>query len=91
LWHETVKALNSLFQQWDAQAVALWNISGEPCSGSAINGTVFEDPANNPAITCDCTYDSNTTCHITQLKIDQNYFTGTLPAFIGNLSALTSL
>ncbi|KAF9689154.1 hypothetical protein SADUNF_Sadunf01G0062100 [Salix dunnii] len=106
-----VSALNSLFEQWDTQAVAgLWNLSGDPCSGSAINGTNFEDGPNNPAIICDCTYNNRTTCHITQLrvyslnkrgvipevitalkKLDQNYFTGPLPRFIGRLTALKSL
>ncbi|KAH7545619.1 hypothetical protein FEM48_Zijuj01G0112700 [Ziziphus jujuba var. spinosa] len=74
------------------KAVELWNISGEPCSGSAINGTDIEDdPANNPAIKCDCSYQSGTVCHITQMKLDQNYFTGPLPPFIGNLTALQQL
>ncbi|KAF3450169.1 hypothetical protein FNV43_RR06249 [Rhamnella rubrinervis] len=111
-----VRALNSVFQQWDAQAVEnLWNISGEPCTGSAINGTDFEASENNPSIKCDCTFDNGAACHITQmrvyaldkrgvipeeittfkyltfLKIDQNFFTGPLPAFIGNLSALKQL
>ncbi|GMN21792.1 hypothetical protein TIFTF001_040112 [Ficus carica] len=62
-----VRAFNSLFEQWDAQAVSLWNISGEPCSGSAIDGSEFERPENNPAITCDCSYNDGTTCHITQM------------------------
>ncbi|BFG28327.1 hypothetical protein CerSpe_146010 [Prunus speciosa] len=111
-----VRALNSIFEQWDTQAVpGLWNISGDPCSGSAVNGTPFEDAANNPSIICDCTYEKNTTCHITALRvfalnrrgvfpqefvalryltflnIDRNYFTGPLPAVVGNMSALMIL
>ncbi|XP_050147221.1 probable LRR receptor-like serine/threonine-protein kinase At1g56140 isoform X4 [Malus sylvestris] len=116
LTESAVRALNSIFEQWDTQPVpGLWNISGEPCSGSAINGTDFDSPDNNPAIVCDCSYNNNATCHITKLKvqalykrgvfheellalrylavlkIDQNYFTGPLPVFIGNMSALTEL
>ena len=65
---ETVEALNSIFQKWDLQAVALWNTTGDPCSGSAIeDGIDFEDPRNNPAIKCDCTYENSTTCHITRM------------------------
>ncbi|XP_028958803.1 probable LRR receptor-like serine/threonine-protein kinase At1g56130 [Malus domestica] len=111
-----VRALNSIFEQWDTQAVpGQWNISGEPCSGSAINGTDIYSPNFNPAIVCNCTYDNGTACHITKLRvyaldkrgvfpeefvalryltffeIDENYFTGPLPAFIGNMSALTGL
>ena len=66
---DTVSALNSLFEQWDTKAVGLWNLSGEPCSGSAINGTDFEDPTNNPSIICECTYNNGATCHITQLYL----------------------
>ncbi|PQQ04937.1 putative LRR receptor-like serine/threonine-protein kinase [Prunus yedoensis var. nudiflora] len=82
-----VKALMSIFRQWDMQAMPI----GEPCIGFAINGSEFEKPENNPAVSCDCTYDKNTTCHITKLKLDKNYFTGPLPAFIGNMSALIVL
>ncbi|KAE8722922.1 putative LRR receptor-like serine/threonine-protein kinase [Hibiscus syriacus] len=109
-----VRALNSIFQQWDAQAADTWNHSGEPCSGAALSqsDSVLEDPSNNPSIRCDCSFNSNTVCHITRLrlvgldkrgvlpvelldlpflsflKIDRNFFSGPLPAFIGNMSRL---
>ncbi|WRX26041.1 Serine-threonine/tyrosine-protein kinase, partial [Theobroma cacao] len=112
-----VRALNSIFQQWETQAPDTWNISGEPCSGRALSDSdsVFEDSSNNPAIRCDCSFEKGTICHITRLrvfslekrgqipeellalrfltflKIDQNFFTGPLPAFIGNMSRLALL
>ncbi|KAK8589039.1 hypothetical protein V6N12_023448 [Hibiscus sabdariffa] len=119
---EIVRALNSIFQQWEKQAADTWNHSGEPCSGLALSqsDSVLEDPSNNPTIRCDCSFNSNTVCHITRLKqlntsirrvvgldtrgvlpvelldlpflnflkIDQNFFSGPLPAFIGNMSRL---
>ncbi|KAK9031013.1 hypothetical protein V6N11_032411 [Hibiscus sabdariffa] len=114
---ETVRALNSIFQQWDTQAVDTWNMSGQPCTGNALSqsDSVFEDPLNNPAIRCDCSFNDTTVCHITRLrvyalnkqggipeellglpfltllKIDQNFFSGPLPTFIGNMSRLESL
>ncbi|KAK8524691.1 hypothetical protein V6N12_029549 [Hibiscus sabdariffa] len=113
---KTVRALNSIFQQWQIQAGDSWSISGEPCSGVALSrrDSVFEDPANNPAIRCDCSSRNNTLCHITGLKvvgrnegtipeellglpfltllkIERNFFSGPLPAFLGNMSGLKSL
>ncbi|KAG6782952.1 hypothetical protein POTOM_012379 [Populus tomentosa] len=85
---ETVNALNSLFEQWDTQAVGLWNLSGEPCSGSAIDQTDFEDPDNNPAIKCECT---QTTCHITQLRVYALNKKGVIPEVLAALKYLTFL
>ncbi|KAK8524702.1 hypothetical protein V6N12_029560 [Hibiscus sabdariffa] len=105
------------FRRWSTRAADTWNISGEPCSGSALNQRdfVFGDPANNPAIRCDCSFNDATVCRITilrvvgldkqgeitkelldlpfltVLKIDQNFFSGHLPAFIGNMSRLGTL
>ncbi|CAN6683947.1 unnamed protein product [Malus baccata var. baccata] len=65
-----VRALNSILEHWDTQAVpGLWNISGEPCSGSAIDGTDIYSPDINPAVVCNCSYDNNATCHITKLRV----------------------
>ncbi|KAK9041591.1 hypothetical protein V6N11_016685 [Hibiscus sabdariffa] len=114
---EIVRALNSIFQQWETQAADTWNHSGEPCSGLALSqsDSALEDPSNNPAIRCDCSFNTNTVCHITRLrvfgldkrgalpvelldlpfliylKIDRNFFSGPLPAFIGNMSRLEIL
>ncbi|KAJ4848732.1 hypothetical protein Tsubulata_043978 [Turnera subulata] len=86
-----VAALNSLFEQWGTQAVGLWNLSGEPCSGSAINGTDFEAPLNNPAIICDCRYNNGTTCHITQLGVYALNKRGVIPEELVALKYLTLL
>ncbi|RXH98762.1 hypothetical protein DVH24_011087 [Malus domestica] len=87
-----VRALNSIFEQWDTQAApGLWNISGEPCSGSAINVTEFEFSDNNPAIYCNCTYDNNATCHITNLSMNYLYKQGVFPEEFVALRYLTSL
>ncbi|CAN6683891.1 unnamed protein product [Malus baccata var. baccata] len=87
-----VRALNSIFEQWDTQAVpGQWNISGEPCSGSAINGTDIYSPNFNPAIVCNCTYDNGTTCHITKLRVNALNKRGTFPEEFVALRYLTTL
>uniref|UniRef100_A0A2N9GHR0 Integrase catalytic domain-containing protein n=1 Tax=Fagus sylvatica TaxID=28930 RepID=A0A2N9GHR0_FAGSY len=87
---ETVKALNSIFQQWDAQAASLWNTTGDPCSGSAIDDVIGieDDPMNNPAIKCVC---NGTTCHITQLRVYALNKRGGIPEELVALKYLTSL
>ncbi|KAI3791405.1 hypothetical protein L2E82_05173 [Cichorium intybus] len=83
-----VRALNSIFQRWDVQIPRnLWNISGEPCSGTAL-GPDFDEAYNNPSIQCNCTFDSNRTCHITKLKVTQLNRQGVIPE---ELAALTYL
>ncbi|KAI3706388.1 hypothetical protein L6452_24091 [Arctium lappa] len=86
-----VRALNSIFQRWDVRIPGrLWNISGEPCSGTAL-GPDFDEPYNNPSIECDCTFDSNTTCHITKLKVWQLNRQGVFPEELAALTYLTVL
>ncbi|BBH07190.1 Leucine-rich repeat transmembrane protein kinase [Prunus dulcis] len=84
-----VTALISIFRQWDMLALPIRG--GEPCIGFAINGSEFEKPENNPAVTCDCTYDKNTTCHITKLSVSHNSFSGPIPKELGNLKELFML
>ncbi|XP_031270202.1 probable LRR receptor-like serine/threonine-protein kinase At1g56130 [Pistacia vera] len=83
-----VKALNAVFQEWGVQAPAgLWNISGEPCTGSAINGTKLED--HPVAITCNCSFNNNSTCHVTQLRVYAQDSTGTILEDLETLQYLT--
>ncbi|KAI3675668.1 hypothetical protein L1987_85260 [Smallanthus sonchifolius] len=67
-----------------------WNLSGEPCSGTAVEPIDFEAPAFNPGLKCDCNF-PNSICHITQIRASDNEFTGRIPDFIGNWTLLNSL
>ncbi|XP_015163617.1 probable LRR receptor-like serine/threonine-protein kinase At1g56140 [Solanum tuberosum] len=104
------RILNSMFQNWEISATNQWNISGELCSGAAIDSTPIGD--FNPSIKCDCSANNRTRCHITGLRVSaldvrgeipdefwsltflndlnlaQNYLTGTLSPFIGNLTRM---
>ncbi|GLT51789.1 hypothetical protein SLA2020_251730 [Shorea laevis] len=89
-----VRALNSIFQQWDTQAPPnSWNISGEPCTGTALSqeNFVFYNDTNNPAITCDCSFKNATTCHITRLKVTRRSIQGVMPVELLAFKFLTFL
>ncbi|CAO2831785.1 unnamed protein product [Amaranthus hypochondriacus] len=85
-----VRALNAVLAQWKA----LWiRFSPEdPCSGAALDDFIpLEDPFFNPYIKCDCSYNGNTTCHITALKVYAIDAIGVLPDELWNLVYLTNL
>ncbi|OEL29308.1 putative LRR receptor-like serine/threonine-protein kinase [Dichanthelium oligosanthes] len=85
-------AVNAILSKLGLSAAPSWNISGNPCSGAATDDTQLDDnPAFNPAIKCDCSDRNNTLCHVTRLDLRKNYFTGPLPAFIGELTALEAM
>ncbi|XP_075646094.1 putative LRR receptor-like serine/threonine-protein kinase At1g56140 isoform X1 [Castanea sativa] len=87
-----VTALNTIFQKWGISANSdQWNISGEPCSGAAIDSTDFEDTNFNPLIKCDCSANSNSTCHITQLKVYALNVVGVIPDELWTLTFLINL
>ncbi|PON40428.1 Mitogen-activated protein kinase kinase kinase [Parasponia andersonii] len=68
----------------------MWNISGEPCTGSAINSTIdVEQKDNNPSIKCNCTYNNNNTCHITHLRVQSLDAHGEIPEEVTALPYLT--
>ncbi|KAK6270402.1 hypothetical protein POUND7_007507, partial [Theobroma cacao] len=89
-----VRALNSIFQQWGISArQGQWNISGEPCSGAALDSDSanFESGDYNPIIQCDCSFNSRSTCHITRLKVYALNVVGVIPDELWTLTFLTNL
>ncbi|XP_010244453.1 PREDICTED: probable LRR receptor-like serine/threonine-protein kinase At1g56140 isoform X6 [Nelumbo nucifera] len=81
-----------MFRKWGISAAKSWNMSGEPCSGAAIDSTDIENtPGFNPAIKCNCDYKNGTTCHITELKVYALDVKGVIPEELANLTYLTYL
>jgi tRNA A37 threonylcarbamoyladenosine synthetase subunit TsaC/SUA5/YrdC len=62
-------AVNAVFAKLGQTASSSWNISGDPCTGAATNGTKIDDNNDfNPAIKCECSVQNNSTvCHVTEL------------------------
>ncbi|KAK7257065.1 hypothetical protein RIF29_30764 [Crotalaria pallida] len=86
-------ALNAIFSKWGISAdTRQWNISGEVCSGNAIDSTTtIDDTTYNPFIKCDCSFNSKTTCHITALKVYAIDVVGEIPEELWTLTYLTNL
>ncbi|XP_062226737.1 probable LRR receptor-like serine/threonine-protein kinase At1g56130 [Phragmites australis] len=85
-------AVNAVFAKLGLTASTAWNISGDPCTGTATDGTPIDDNPNfNPAIKCDCTDQNNTVCHVTRLKIYALNAVGRIPEELQNLTRLTNL
>ncbi|KAG2632561.1 hypothetical protein PVAP13_2NG113400 [Panicum virgatum] len=88
-------ALNTILGRWGWKATRspAWNISGEPCSGAAVDDGVGLDGNSefNPGIKCDCSFNSNTVCHITMLKVYALNVVGQIPSELQNLTYLTYL
>ncbi|KAK4416972.1 putative LRR receptor-like serine/threonine-protein kinase [Sesamum alatum] len=83
------RALNTMFQRWGISATDNWNISGELCSGVAIDET--QVTTLNPGIKCDCSYDNNSTCHITAMRVYALDVAGPIPNELWNLTYMDDL
>ncbi|KAG8067623.1 hypothetical protein GUJ93_ZPchr0005g15794 [Zizania palustris] len=87
-----VAALNAIFARWGLTASPQWNISGEPCSGFASDGIDWDNRPNiTPFIKCDCSYNTNTVCHITRLRLRELNVIGQIPSELQNLTYLVDL
>ncbi|MCE5166280.1 hypothetical protein HAX54_016774, partial [Datura stramonium] len=83
------RILNSIFQKWGISATNQWNISGELCSGAAIDSTSILE--FNPAIKCDCSANNGTLCHITGLRVYAMDVEGEIPDELWSLTFLDDL
>ncbi|GFQ00932.1 probable LRR receptor-like serine/threonine-protein kinase at1g56130 [Phtheirospermum japonicum] len=84
------RILNGMFERWGISAAAGWNISGELCSGVAADTTTAIGDIN-PGIKCDCSYNNDTTCHITALRVVERDIPGSIPDELWSLSYLDNL
>ncbi|XP_073002055.1 probable LRR receptor-like serine/threonine-protein kinase At1g56130 isoform X2 [Typha latifolia] len=86
-----VVALNTMLGRWGKKAQSNWNISGDPCSGVAIDNTEIDNnPVFNPGIKCDCSFD-NQTCHIIKLKVYALDVVGPIPQELQHFPYLSDL
>ncbi|KAI3754021.1 hypothetical protein L2E82_26108 [Cichorium intybus] len=93
------RVINAMFSQWGIPEKAVtdmgWNMSGDICSGAAVNESQFyagdsnpDIKDYNPGITCDCGY---TTCHITALRVYSMDVVGRIPEGLWTLNYLNHL
>ncbi|KAK9057098.1 hypothetical protein SSX86_024465 [Deinandra increscens subsp. villosa] len=86
------RVINEIFSQWRIPEISVtsagWNLSGELCSGTAVDNITFN---NNPFIKCDCNIPNISSCHITQLKVYAMDAVGVIPEGLWTLIYLTNL
>uniref|UniRef100_A0A453QEQ2 non-specific serine/threonine protein kinase n=1 Tax=Aegilops tauschii subsp. strangulata TaxID=200361 RepID=A0A453QEQ2_AEGTS len=86
-------ALHAVFAKLGQKAGPQWNISGDPCTGAAIDNTnIDNNDIFKAAIKCEvCTGGNTSVCRITRLKIYALDAVGPIPEELRNLTALTDL
>ncbi|KFK35533.1 hypothetical protein AALP_AA4G003000 [Arabis alpina] len=89
---DEARALNKIFETWKIKAIPSWNISGELCSGDAIDDSVsIDNLAFNPLIKCDCSYENNTICRIFALRARGMDVAGPIPDELWSLVYISNL
>ncbi|KAL3633892.1 hypothetical protein CASFOL_022654 [Castilleja foliolosa] len=68
-----------------------WDFSVDPCSG--LSGWVTLNPANgnDNALTCDCTFQNNTVCHVVSIILKAQNLSGSVPREIIRLPFLREI
>ncbi|CAN1263273.1 Probable LRR receptor-like serine/threonine-protein kinase At1g56130 [Linum perenne] len=93
---DEARAVNAVFARWEIEAATSgemrWNISGEVCSGAALGSDpTIDDQSFNPSIKCDCSFNNNTLCRVTALKVSSLDISGPIPDDLWTLTFLTNL
>ncbi|EOA39563.1 hypothetical protein CARUB_v10008183mg [Capsella rubella] len=89
---DEARALNNIFRTWKITATKDWNISGELCSGAAIDDSVsIDNLAFNPLIKCDCTFVDSTICRIVSLRANGMDVAGPIPDDLWTLVYISNL
>ncbi|KAL0661636.1 hypothetical protein Bca4012_098473 [Brassica carinata] len=89
---DEARALNKIFETWKITATDAWNISGELCSGAAIDDSVSIDNLFfNPLIKCDCSFVDSTICRIIALRARGMNVTGPIPQELWSLVYISNL
>ncbi|XP_047955707.1 probable leucine-rich repeat receptor-like serine/threonine-protein kinase At3g14840 [Salvia hispanica] len=56
-----------------------WDFNVNPCSGSSGWATQNSTNGHENAVTCNCTFDNNTTCHVISIVLKAQNLNGSLP------------
>ncbi|KAL2245500.1 UNVERIFIED_CONTAM: putative LRR receptor-like serine/threonine-protein kinase, partial [Sesamum indicum] len=62
-----------------------WNVNQSSCIGAnGFNLTFWSDEIYS-GVNCDCSFNSSTVCHVTNIDLSRNYLNGSIPAEFGQL------
>ncbi|XP_030461525.1 probable LRR receptor-like serine/threonine-protein kinase At1g53430 [Syzygium oleosum] len=68
-----------------------WNVTETSCSdGIGLNVTTLP-PGMTSNVTCDCSFDNGTVCHVTRIQLKRLNLTGIFPDEFGNLTSLREI
>ncbi|KAF5451912.1 hypothetical protein F2P56_026966 [Juglans regia] len=68
-----------------------WDFGIDPCSGEGNWQRLGERKGFESNVTCDCTFNGNSSCHVVKMSIEVNRFSGPIPPEIGKLINLQKL
>ncbi|KAL5564977.1 hypothetical protein UlMin_028141 [Ulmus minor] len=89
---DEVQTLQTISQKLELSR--FWNnISQSSCNqlDKDFNNTIIVDKKIQHNVTCDCTYDNNTVCHVNKIELKGLNLTGVIPDELGNLTHLEIL